>query len=895
MEEYLVQNLPLVFKQDVNTNNEMIAHITEQILGYANNSDFFPSFFNILNNTEYSDSIRTVAAIIIPGISKNIWSIEMTQEVKKYIYQTLPNTVIAVQPKFRKVVTNIVSVIVDLSREGNEWPELLDLIYQLITGDVQHIQASLIFLKAYLKKGIKVINLQLPNHIQQFIQTISPIFTQVFLTVNNIDVRSDCLQIAHYLAFKSLKSFLGENLEYLQSWSIVPEFMTMYQDFTTEYAKFAKRAIRFYSTLLYSNSLENLEIPNSLDMFRVSIELHAAEWPFLIPKLEMAIFDLFNNAITNRPLWTAIIPNISELILRTFLPLLQVLPEDEQNADIDPVSFITEYHQDIESALDEPKSKAYYSLNRMACASEEVRQVIYDIAQMAYNEFLQDNNSTKLYSIFLMCSAGWRFIFLEHFDEANQFIEQITPLMQSDDTLVQCSYLILLSQMCRIVNDQNKVDDDDMTKYANPLHVVIAANFLLSDRPLVAFFGAFAVTRLFPTIHDQNIGIVREGFGDNIILIFDRVISLAREYGIPRFTQMLSMIIRDEILLGQLVDYTPNLVQSAFDLAKFYVEVKISSNNMYSVFHTLENLIVAIRNDAEHEASVCDLIFDSCVNSFDFFKTSASMLCSVTDLFAFVCNYSPNIYPQYWEVFQHLVEISVQCNDNMIILPASFYFHSLILRDPTTATSNAKFLIDFGLQIIQNNLFGFESSFLYLSAVLMAIPKEMFSVDYIRVLIQYLVFYLESDDNLCLEIAIIFPYFIALILYDAKFFYDTIASYSQERDYLKDLLDNADISDYSDQAFFIAISYDYWSPPEAEIYLEVFMKSYSLTLIQSGVREDIDREKFEKSEFESTLLPYPIITLEEKFDTFMKFLQRVHDENPNLAPLIDNFINKTDV
>lgn len=589
------------------------------------------------------------------------------------------------------------------------------------------------------------------------------------------------------------------------------------------------------------NSNLNLLVPNVFKFFGIFAERAMKTWKEnFLPRFPEILQNVF------LPVFT-LTPDAYQLIMTNpmdFISEYHVDPESCRNFDNEIINFQTNDDDDDNNNNDNEEEEeegqqigVYYERNygtendffitdyedpdvpivsaalclKIICKYEEIHEFLFSIPSLTLTEFMSNENKDflYLYSVFHMVHSYWDTIVLYHYEEAVKFMDQLLPLFQesienpssisSDKAsifLFQSSLLLIISRANPFISQKNEPAFEENYIKVNPAYVEVSIALLDSESLVVQYFASFSLHYLLyhylSSEYDEDVMKVCLPHALKIII---KVIGYASEYGKTSTTHIISIFLKNKEILASVIEQTPDLIESIFDIALHLVEENSNylyvSNELSTLFSTLTNAIDQFDSYPEEEEMLCTMIFRKCIDTFSVFQYFTSFY----ELLGIILGKSPNYdHESYNLIFQPIVSTLVLSRSRVkgFASEIALIFHNMMIRSPEfmlemncrsiqsiinddgnlDSEVNSNSLFEIGLIII-NNQNEDTTRNIYFSALINLIPPEEFPLDYLE---EFILQDIEKTDELELSSSAVYNYdsfidlFLIILKLNAKWF-----------------------------------------------------------------------------------------------------------------------------
>jgi hypothetical protein len=282
----------------------------------------------------------------------------------------------------------------------------------------------------------------------------------------------------------------------------------------------------------------------------------------------------------------------------------------------------------------------------------------------------------------LVASTGWPLCFAWNRTLVHRFYEASMPVLESLSVLAQLALLLFISCEC------------GANMQPEPSHIILAISKLQSHSSLVRYYATSAISNLIPAIQDNETWrIVREVISDSLLAIIDCTVTIARDCGVPGLIPLVSVLIKDEVLLSKMIGDAPSLVVAAFGIATNFVHSEIAFT---SVFDTLLNLIMCVKNNPEAELMICGQIYALCLSRFEILCRHQSLLGSLIEMLATIVAFCPIFDPSFWNAADLIHDLS-----EIDQYRASFLYHNLLVRDRQRVVEDLPKFLNLGIGFLK--------------------------------------------------------------------------------------------------------------------------------------------------------------------------------------------------
>jgi hypothetical protein len=174
--------------------------------------------------------------------------------------------------------------------------------------------------------------------------------------------------------------------------------------------------------------------------------------------------------------------------------------------------------------------------------------------------------------------------------------------------------------------------------------------------------------------------IVRDAIAPLLGAIVPLAMNMAREFGISGLTAMISVLIKDPVLLPGILEFAPDLVSAAFDFLPFASDSKHENACPEHVISIVLNLVRELRDQPEVQNDIGQHIWHCAIQTFDEIRGTPGIEGCVEIFNSLTLNLS-SLPDQIWQLVDVLTEMVPVDPCPLLCLPCSYFFHNLIMRD----------------------------------------------------------------------------------------------------------------------------------------------------------------------------------------------------------------------
>ncbi|KAK8895854.1 hypothetical protein M9Y10_013739 [Tritrichomonas musculus] len=756
------ENIKLIFNNiSAATDTSSLQQAQAFLDSFWENSDFYQALFKLFRNANESYNIRLMAIFEIKRQIKLHWN-NFSSDFQQIFLNNITNLIIGIttqEPQYHSHVSDLIFVLLSLTFKNYFTSYWVNLTTSFIMSDEDHFYSGLLILINVFQiiKYEKYISYD--EFKEQFFSFLLPLFektTMIFAEANsNLFLKTQCLIVSICTVEIFPEICLRQSFApwYLSVQLLVDEQSNFIHPFNEITAIYMSKLVKLFDICQRKVSKE---VPFSTQLLLLSFNImYHPSWPnnsnqsFIINIF--TFFFYFNSNFASS--WNeTFLPKLPEIIQNVFLPVFSMPAESIELVINDPFSFIIDYHvdnnpgiiptysyreivsksnnsneeeqnekavnfnksfsEDFHSYLMESEDSITAAQAGSICLCEiclkhpETHELLYSIPVSTLSNFMTCDvkDFLSLYSIFQMVSSYWCNIVLKNYDMARAFMDQLLPLFQvsinnpSSISTNKAFVYIFQSSLLLIISCANPYITHKNVEI-NPSYAEVCIALLDSESSLVQYFASYALHNLLLSYSDEYDAKLIEVCQPHALKVINSIIQLAQKYGIPKVTDIITILLKDSEILKSVIDQAPYLIESVFGLASSLVEEARNYNdyNVGNLFNTLTSLIDELDYYPQQLENFCTMIFKKCIDSFFSFCDQEPFF----ELIALILRKSPNyIHELYNLIFQPIVKIIPNFKKTLIFNEISIVLHNMMIRSPEFMISMNKKSIE---SIINNN------------------------------------------------------------------------------------------------------------------------------------------------------------------------------------------------
>lgn len=923
------------------------------------NPHFYQALFTLFKNQSIDPNIRKLSIIVLKQQIHFHWD-NFSPEFQQVFLQNIPELVIGITTKEFQYLPYLTDLIEHLiSKTFIQYFKIywVQLLTSLFPASKDHFITGLLFLICLLKVVLNdkevqhayMTNEQQKESLKTFFYSIFEIVTAFYVSSEaDCYLRTLCLKIALSMV-KLYPSLCLETNFYpwyqTVAWCISPEsantiepsfelpafsFSFPLNDVTSSF--FAELLNLFRQCQLVFLHHENRdEVPFSTQLFLIlSNIILSPDWTNNSNQnLFIPFFEFFKGLICYaKTSWANYyLGNFPQILQQLFFPLFMLPPNALEIVSESPFQFIDDYHIETFDNNDDhtlPNQEAYSALGSLASKNSETHEILFAVAVSALESYCSNNNVIELYSLFQFASSYWGALVLSQKEAVTIFNDHLLQMLvesfkiaeSPQKWLFQSAILLILSQ-----SNPRPPRDSHRFNIINPAYLETSIHLLNSPSPLIHYFASYTIFSLLYIYKDIDLNEEQEAMSNaaheslldvcapHSLQVINSIIEYAQKYGKTRFALIITILIKNDKIIQNIMTYLPNFVDSIFVAAASLIQVEkkdltfdVITNDIdvYYIFLTLINLIDHLDRYSSQHDQICMIIFAKCLQCFPTFSTCPA----IYELLAIILGKSPTYVDDlYNQIFQPIVAqitnplfIKYVESYNSIINESSLIFHNMMVRSPqfmiTIHNQNGNCLFSLGELMIQSG--DYTTMTMYFSGLMALIEPDKFPHEFFEELYDEL-FSIDDPIHISAEVVNInyrpaFDLFYYMFRYDPQYFI--------QQDSVNDtevVLNILEIANDIDHGYIISIISNFL-PKEVrnEELLSIVANVASPQILIENYHSDltVDNNMYEDEEnfvnqsrhYVSSFPP------EQALKTFIDYLRNLLQEEPDVIQIFQNYM-----
>jgi hypothetical protein len=430
--------------------------------------------------------------------------------------------------------------------------------------------------------------------------------------------------------------------------------------------------------------------------------------------------------------------------------------------------------------------------------------------------------------------------------------------VEHPETVVQISFLALVRLMGLVERDV-----PDML-----LHLVLHA--IQSPKPLVQYYATSALAAVLPHYRKTaNWEAAREVIGPMLGMIVPLTLALAREFGISDLTHMISVIIKDPVLLPGVMEFVFDLVSAMFDFATFVsADATARADPATGV---VINLVRELSGDKDAQNAICQHILHCAVQAFDDIRDTPDVAAHI-NVFGILALHMDPCPTEFGGLTDALAEVCFGRHPG-VHLSCAYLFHNMMVRQPHEALLYFETLVQLGELFLHVTHDRAETVSVFFSALFKIAPPGSLPLPLVEDVCEFCR-HTGVYDDLCGEdlIANFGQLILSLLAYAPQALeciWETVCAWAE-------LADNLAV------VCAVAIAFDVW--PQDNVFQtlsDVFGQSSLEDLLH--VEPDVDLVNFEWDCHEVQAVALPVFPQEVELQLVLACLRRIVAVDPDFA------------
>jgi hypothetical protein len=255
--------------------------------------------------------------------------------------------------------------------------------------------------------------------------------------------------------------------------------------------------------------------------------------------------------------------------------------------------------------------------------------------------------------------GAWRACFRADPQAVSEFFCAAAPLIEHPETIVQISILMLVEA----------VEAD-----CGELLPLLILRGLECPKQLVQYHAMSALAVVVPNYRDcSHWDIVRDAIAPLLGVLVPLAMNMAREFGISGITAMISVLIKDPVLLPGILEFAPDLVSAAFDFLPFASASKHDNASPEHVISLVLNLVRELRDQPDVQNDIGQHIWRCAIQTFDEIRGTPGIE-GYVEIFNILTLNMSSLPDQIWQLIDVLAEMVPVDPSPLLCLPCSYFF-----------------------------------------------------------------------------------------------------------------------------------------------------------------------------------------------------------------------------
>jgi hypothetical protein len=528
------------------------------------------------------------------------------------------------------------------------------------------------------------------------------------------------------------------------------------------------------------------------------------------------------------------------------LPQFLFAPDFLGTADTSPTQFLVDLPSSSEGLRP--------SLSALANCDREVAGLFYAIAQTTCARFSEDGDVAVFFASMLFVESGWQACYRADAQAVTDFFYDVSSLADHSETVVQISLGMLIPSLA--------VDGADLDE----IFLGLVLHAIGSPKPLVQYYGARGLSAILPQYRETNRWeSVRELIAPLIPTVIPLTMTMARQFGISDIAQMVSVVIKDPLLLPAVLEFAGDLVSAVFDLATFASASTDQMGDITPIIAIVLNLVRELAGDPGAQNAICGHILHCAGGTLDEIG-DPSWFSGYIEIFNIVTLHMPELPPETWRLIDFLATGIGPATSGRVWTPAAYLLHNLMLTDSGRTRGYLGTLFTLGSTLLHTEEFPgrVDAICAYFSGLIAVTPADSVPREMLGAICEVMNGATLIGELAMLDIGMATQLILAVLSCDAgmlELLWETVQEWTQ-------------IADNWAVACALGIAFDVWPQAEATEMLTELLQTETLASLASA-EPDIDEMAFEQQLNLVGVKGRPVFPIESALDLFLARLMNI--------------------
>jgi hypothetical protein len=682
------------------------------------------------------------------------------------------------------------------------------------------------------------------DRVRDFIPDMAKMMGTALDFIEDFESRSFVIRLGRWF----LAQEPGVLLDDFGPWARCVDLIDLSSDFTPEFRKYVLRVTDLFALIMDKN--RDLPVANLDKLLSLLPDVISRMESPHVDRLLASYVTLIACTSQCEAAWEVILPRIPELLTDLVLPRFVFNAEFLQSADLSPVQFV----------IDLPPLTAgiRYAVTRLLRCHPAIMGLVYQMAYASCARFSEDGDVAAFFASILFVTSGWSDCFETDPGAVTEFMYSAAPLIDHPETVAQISLLMLIRLMCTGHGEVGEI------------FVQLILHAIQSPKLLVQYYATIALAGFLLQCRDSpNWEAARDLIVPFIGTIVPLTLNMAREFGIPDITAMISVIVKDPVLLPEVIGFAFELVSAMFDFATFVTST--DEEHPDAALMVVMNLVRTLSAEPDALDAICEHILRCAMETFDDVRSTDGVAGHIS-IFGILALHMPALPPEIWGLLDPLTEVATgDCPS--VHLSVAYLFHNLMLKQPDLAGQYLDKLVRLGAIVLEMGEGRAEPMSVYFSALFRIAPPGALPSELLQSVCEFCSAIDFHEAIAGVDLVSQFTQLILSILAcepaSLEIIWQTVSAW-------------VEIADNWAVACAVALAYEFWPLDDAVAVLsELFATETVQTLPR--IEQDVDLLRFEWECNAVEAVALPVFPLDLAMDVFLTFLRRITAGNPELA------------